>query len=268
MLLSRLSVLLQFFVFSLPTTSFLFAESSPYEEMVTAYAKYGGERYMIQEEIIQRSHILQAAYLADVAGAPQDIIVALLFHDIGQVADKQYAGNADYLHANHDEIGAQWLLTFGFPSHVCDFVRYHTLAKVALCTIDPEYYSRLSTASKISYQIQRKKFGDKAVEAFKNHDYAREFMAARRCDDMAKIVGFNTCDDGGNVSREDRPLSGFENYAEAIDRVLNGQGGHARNEDWIERVETMYWYMANDRAAFEELIKTTDPNDIIARILQ
>lgn len=244
----------------------LFSEKTPFEELVEVYGEYGGEKYMIQEEITQRAHVLQAAYIAHAAGAPDDFVIALLFHDIGQVAIEQYVGQVDYLHENHDEIGGDWMSVRGFPSHVCDFVRYHTLAKVVLCSMDPTYYDRLSTASKISYKIQKEKFGEEALAAFINHPYAKEFMASRRCDDMSKIVGFNTNKDGGNISRADRPLPDISTYAESVARVLEGEGSQPKHEDWIERIEVMYSFMAANREAFEDLLRTSEQEDVYQQI--
>jgi 2-amino-1-hydroxyethylphosphonate dioxygenase (glycine-forming) len=256
------------FMFScLFTTAHLVSEIPLFEEMVTIYNKYGGEKYMIQEEIIQRSHILQAAYLAEAAGAPEDFVVALLLHDIGQVSNQHHVGQTNFLHANHDEIGGDWLLERGFASHICDFVRFHTLAKIVLCIDDPDYYNRLSMASKISYEVQKDKFGSEAIANFISHPYSREYMAVRRCDDMAKIIGFNTPNDGGNISKPDNPLPDFPMYCEVINRVLSGQGSDQRNEDWIIRIETMYNFMAIDREAFEELVRLVDSENIVVSIL-
>lgn len=52
-----------------------------FDDFITLYRLYGGNQYMLDESIIQSSHVLQAAHIAQTAGAPDDLVVALLFHN-------------------------------------------------------------------------------------------------------------------------------------------------------------------------------------------
>ena len=79
--------------------------SDPFDEMKRLYDLYGGNFYMIDEPITQQLHVLQAAYLADFAGAPEEVVIALLLHDIGQLAQEDQVGNLAVLHYAYDDYG-------------------------------------------------------------------------------------------------------------------------------------------------------------------
>lgn len=227
-----------------------------FNDIKTMFALYGNDQYMINEEIIQRSHVLQAALIADVAGAPEDVIVALLLHDIGQIVSKEHVGDVLYLHANHDEAGAMWLRDHGFPSFVADLVRYHTIAKVVLCMENPQYFDALSVASKESYFIQKDKYfnesGQKTLGSFLAHPRAQDMRRARKCDDMAKIIGLNEQGD-----RETPSLPSFDAYYDMVLRVCNGTGLSASASNWMENIDHFHQRMTDNREEFETMIKNT-----------
>ncbi|NGX57639.1 MAG: hypothetical protein K940chlam3_00532 [Chlamydiae bacterium] len=216
-----------------------------FDDLVTAYEKYGGDKYMICEEIIQTSHVLQAAYIANEAGAPENIVIGLLFHDIGQVAIKENVGNIEVLHRYHDDIGEEWLEERGFPEKVCKLVKFHTLAKVVLCMEDEEYFEHLSLASKESYYYQRDKYlnepGQLSLDRFNALPYREDILTSRKCDDMAKIAGMDP--------------DHFIAYKEMIERVIRGKGKPAQNPEWRETVNALHREMCRDRSSFEEMMK-------------
>ncbi len=253
-----LSIVLALSTFSFP----IGCSEDPFDQMLEAYEKYGGDKYMIDEEIVQGSHVLQAAYLAKLAGAPEDVVVGLLFHDIGQVIDPAKVGQVEYLHASHDDVGGRWLKQNGFPQDVVDFVRLHTLAKVVLCMEDPSYYTHLSKASQISYEIQKRKYleeeeGRKTLHVFNSHPRREDFLRQRKCDDMAKIAGFTV---KSNQSSEDTVfnvvLPSFESYRAMTHRVIHGEGRPAKDDHWRENVDILHAFMCRDRAGFEAAIRS------------
>lgn len=229
-----------------------------FDEIKYLFANYGNNKYMINEEIIQRSHVLQAAMIARLAGAPEDVVIGLMLHDIGQIVSKEHLGNLDYLHAQHDEAGARWLKDNGFPPFVSDLVRYHTLAKVVLCMEDSGYFDTLSLASKESYFIQRDKYlnepGQPVLCAFLQHPRADDIKHARKCDDMAKIIGLNEFSD----KTADQPvfLPSFDTYYDMALRVCQGDGAGASREDWKEIVDAFHSHMTVNRPEFEAMIKS------------
>lgn len=218
-----------------------------WNEMNQAYASFGTGKYMIEEEITQINHILQAAAIAQLAGAPRAIVTALLFHDVGQVIKPENIGKIQLLHHDHAEIGSAWLQAKGFPSSVVDFVKNHALAKVILCKIEPFYYENLSQASKNSYHIQKGKY-DQYPEreiAFLNHPLCSYFLAARKCDDMAKIIGLEV--EKGN-------LAGFECYRDLVLEVLKNKQEENFSTGWVEVVDDWHRQMIVSRTAFESMI--------------
>jgi predicted HD phosphohydrolase len=214
---------MKFFIHILP---FLLL-ANPFEELTDLYDRYGGEKYMLEEEIIQAEHVLQAAYNAERAGAPEDIVVALLYHDIGQICTVKDIGNTKALHPTHADRGGAWLKERGFSQRVCQFVRFHDLAKVILCSLEEPYYDHLSKASQISYVMQKEKYDSfpELVAAFMECVWMEEWLAARRCDDMAKVEGLTV------------PL--FTHYEEMVARVLAGEGLPAKNADWMKTLASL-----------------------------
>lgn len=213
------------FVFFIPIYCF----ADPFEEMLDLYGKYGQGKYMIQEEITQENHVREAAYFATVAGAPEEVIIGLLFHDIGQLAVKEFVGKLEILHPHHAEIGEKWLRERGFPDYVCEWVRNHALAKIVLCLMHPEYYKKLSRASQISYHYQKAKYEEVLhsgrLDEFLEHPRKEDFLAARKLDDLAKVIGLETPE--------------LETYREMTGRVLQGKGKPATNDAWREAIEEM-----------------------------
>jgi predicted HD phosphohydrolase len=171
------------------------SEQDLFEEIKNLYTTYGNNQYMLAEPITQQDHALQAAYLAKTSKAPDEIVLALLLHDIGQLTNASYIGQTTHLHTSHDEEGFEWLKEHGFSEFVCEFARFHTLAKIILCELNPGYYDTLSKASQESYHLQKAKFlqpeYQSLVHQFLSHPRLEEFLFARRCDDGAKIQDKN-----------------------------------------------------------------------------
>lgn len=230
------------------------ADLSTFNKIKSLYELYGNDKYMINEEITQRSHCLQAALIAKLAGAPEDVIIGLLLHDIGQLASKDHLGDLNYLHAKHDEIGSAWLIKNGIPDFVCDFAHFHTIAKVVLCMENTHYFNALSLASKESYVIQRNKYLNEpnqlTLQALLQHPRNEDIKHARRCDDMAKILGLNE-----KAPNAEQPLPSFEAYEEMFLRVCEHKG-LAGKPDWKETIADLYDLMVQNRSQFECYIKS------------
>lgn len=170
----------------------------PLDELCLLTWKYGKEKYMINEIITQESHILQAAKIAEDAGAPEQVIVAMLYHDIGQLFMRDDENNynnrleltTELLHYNHDEYGSQWLRKRYFPPFIVNFAKYHTIAKIVLSrTLGDKYINTLSDASKESLKLQEEKYSgnnNEKIKEFLNNPYANTYLIMRYIDDMAK----------------------------------------------------------------------------------
>lgn len=94
------------------------------------------------ESISQLEHCLQAAYFAEQEVDDEDVIIAALFHDIGQFLPMSEIQNCkaggpmidEKMGANvgrhgHDVIGQRWLLIHGWPEKVASLVGAHVTSK-------------------------------------------------------------------------------------------------------------------------------------------
>jgi len=204
-----------------------------FDELVEVFDRYGGDSYMAGEAVTQKNHVLQAANLAEKAGAPEVVVIGLLFHDIGRVIEDDLIGNESILHEVHDDLGADWLKRHNFPSEVVDLIRYHTLAKLVLCDEKPGYYHHLSLPSQESYHIQKEKYlqNGETLDYFNSLSYRSWIVSARKCDDMAKDP---------HLDWERGDIPDFDHYREMIERVRAGKGQKARNQDWQLAIDSWH----------------------------
>jgi phosphonate degradation associated HDIG domain protein len=155
------------------------------DDITALFETLGAQRYG-GEAVSQLAHALQAATLAEAAGAPAPLIGAALLHDIGHLVDDGDEGQAEQgIDARHEARGAAWLVRH-FPPSVTGPIRLHVAAKRYLCAAEPEYLDRLSPASKISMAAQGGPMSREAAKAFLAQPFARDAIALRRWDDLAK----------------------------------------------------------------------------------
>lgn len=148
-------------------------------------AARGGEQYG-QEAVSQLEHALQAAALAEAAGASSALITAALFHDIGHLTDPEFepalARGEDRW---HEDLGADYLSRLYGPE-VTEPIRLHVPAKRYLCAVDPDYAATLSPTSLRTLDMQGGPFDASGVRAFIERPQARGALQVRRWDDRAK----------------------------------------------------------------------------------
>jgi phosphonate degradation associated HDIG domain protein len=161
-----------------------------FDEIRAAFDRRGRESY--GEGVTQLEHALQAAWLAERAGAPASMIAAALLHDIGHMLHELPEDIAEQgIDAQHESIGSAWLSRH-FGAEVSEPVRLHVEAKRYLAAAEPGYFDRLSEASKLSLRLQGGPFAPDGMQAFLRRPYAREAMQLRRWDDEAKVAGRST----------------------------------------------------------------------------
>ena len=122
-------------------------------------------------------HMLQAAALAEEAGAEGALVAAALLHDIGHLLGET--------EDRHGEAGARWLSQW-FGDAVTEPVRLHVPAKRYLCAADADYLGLLSAASVRTLSLQGGPMTPAEVAAFEALPHARNAVAVRRWDDQAK----------------------------------------------------------------------------------
>ena len=122
-------------------------------------------------------HMLQAGALAEAAGAEDPLVAAALLHDVGHL----FGADED----RHGESGARWLSQW-FGDAVTEPVRLHVPAKRYLCAADTDYFELLSAESARTLSLQGGPMSAAEAAAFEALPHARDAVAVRRWDDLAK----------------------------------------------------------------------------------
>jgi len=161
-----------------------------------------GARDYLGEPVTIGEHLLQAAALAEAAGADPPLVAAALLHDIGHLLGEKPssrgglgpppqaarpAGSSPRASTDvrHGEAGAQWLSRW-FGEAVTEPVRLHVAAKRYLCAVDAGYFGLLSAESVRTLWLQGGPMTAAEVAAFEALPHARAAVAVRRWDDAAK----------------------------------------------------------------------------------
>ena len=157
------------------------------DEVFSLYEKFGDADY-IGEPVSQLEHMSQAASLAEAEGYDNEVVLAAFFHDIGHLcADAEEAGSMDGMgNVDHERLGADYLLERGFSERVANLVQGHVIAKRYLTYKYPEYYNRLSDASKATLEFQGGVMTAAEAAEFELNQDAELIIRLRYWDDMAK----------------------------------------------------------------------------------
>lgn len=166
------------------------------------FEKRGSQEYA-GEAVSQLAHALQAAQLAEDEGAPPDLVLAALLHDVGHLFDDDPAGLVEAGEDTaHERKGAAWLSAVFGPA-VTTPIRLHVAAKRYLCAVKADYEARLSPASRRSLALQGGAMTPEEAKAWIAQPHAEAAVRLRGWDDAAKIPDAQT-----------RPLSHFLRYLE------------------------------------------------------
>ena len=159
---------------------------NPVDELITLFDTYASSTY--DEGVTLRQHCLQAAAIASSAGSPDHLIAAALLHDIGHLLQACAWGEESYLADdwNHDVVARDWLEP-RFGEAVAAPVGEHVAAKRWLCFAEPDYFARLSEASKASLRAQGGQFDEAEAARWHATSGAMEAIQLRRWDDEAKV---------------------------------------------------------------------------------
>ena len=156
--------------------------------LIELFETRGHEMYF-GEEVSILEHSLQAAYLAEEAGASRELILAALLHDVGHLLHNLGENAAENgIDTRHEIAGEAWIRTH-FDHRVSEPVRLHVDAKRYLCFADRAYLAQLSAASVRSLRLQGGPFAESEARNFEKNPYFRDAVALRRWDDAAKIPG-------------------------------------------------------------------------------
>ena len=146
------------------------------EEIGALFAGPGARDYL-GEPVTIGTHMLQAAALAEAAGADPAQVAAALLHDVGHLRNET--------DSRHGPAGAEWLSQW-FGEEVTEPVRLHVSAKRYLCTAEPGYFELLSDESVRTLEHQGGPMTAAEAAAFEALPFAKAAVAVRRWDDEAK----------------------------------------------------------------------------------
>ena len=159
------------------------------DEIFSLYERHGNADY-IGEPVSQLEHMCQAAELAEEEGYDDEVVLAAFFHDIGHLCEfimpvelMEGVGVLD-----HESIGQEYLVKKGFSERVAKLVRSHVEAKRFLTFRYPEYFEKLSEASKITLEHQGGRMNEEEAAAFETDPMFDLFIKMRTWDDLAKIT--------------------------------------------------------------------------------
>jgi predicted HD phosphohydrolase len=148
---------------------------------------------LYDEHVTETEHALQCADLAIDAGAPDHLVVAALFHDIGHLVAGGVATSHDPMGRDdrHELSGAR-LLRRWFGPEVAAPVAHHVAAKRYLVTVEPGYLDGLSPASVHSLELQGGAFPRQCIDEVERRPRWLDGVSLRRWDDAAKVPGRST----------------------------------------------------------------------------
>jgi [1-hydroxy-2-(trimethylamino)ethyl]phosphonate dioxygenase len=175
------------------------------------FERRGAEEYL-GEPVTLSEHMLQGAWFAEEEGAPDELVVAALLHDIGHYTSEfgTYTPD-DREDRHHDDAGADVLEPF-FPRVVTECVRLHVAAKRYLCATDRSYFTKLSPASVHTLSLQGGPMSEEEVAQFRANPFHEEAVRVRLWDEQGKVPGMKT--------------RRFRDYVPLLERVVRK---HARS---------------------------------------
>jgi len=133
------------------------------------------------EAVDQRTHALQAGWLAARAGADDELLLAAVLHDVGRTDPVRAA----YPDLPHEHAGAEFARA-RLSERLAWMIAAHVSAKRYLVATDLGYASLLSPASAASLRHQGGPMDAREVATFGAHPMAEQAVLVRRWDDAAK----------------------------------------------------------------------------------
>ena len=177
------------------------------------FAREGANAYL-GEAVTQLEHALQAAHLAARDNEAPPLVAAALLHDVGHLLGHERE-DTPLIDFQHEERARLWLCQH-FPEDVWAPVMLHVAAKRYLCTVEPDYYGKLSDDSIRSLALQGELMSPEEVAAFRANPWHAEAVRLRR-HQLAKML-FAAADTFGRDDR--RVVGGLRDQAE--DDVAHG----------------------------------------------
>jgi 2-amino-1-hydroxyethylphosphonate dioxygenase (glycine-forming) len=153
-------------------------------EEISELFERGGAGAYFGEKVTQLQHALQTAHCATGARADDELVVAALLHDIGHLLGGNIHAGIGVI--DHDRSCIDWLRARGFSDRLIALVSGHVSAKRYLVATRPEYFDRLSEASKRTLALQGGPMSPAEARAFEASPYFRDMLRLRSWDELAK----------------------------------------------------------------------------------
>ena len=154
-------------------------------EVFGLYEQHGAADY-IGEPVSQIEHMSQAAQLAMAEGFDDEVVLAAFFHDIGHICGQGGENMGGYGVVSHERLGADYLRRAGFSERLAKLVEYHVQAKRYLTFSQPDYYDRLSEASRRTLGYQGGVMTADEARAFEQDPLCAVSLRMRHWDEQAK----------------------------------------------------------------------------------
>jgi len=162
--------------------------ADPVRVLAELFAAEGAREYL-GEAVTRAQHMLQAAALAEGAGAPPELVAGALLHDVGHLTGTVSGrGPMTGTGNRHGDQGADWLAQWFGPG-VTEPVRLHVAAKRYLCAVEPGYFGALSAASVHTLRLQGGPLTPAESAEFEASPWCQSALRLRRWDDAAKHPG-------------------------------------------------------------------------------
>lgn len=152
------------------------------------YNTYGQGDY-IGEPVTQIEHMIQGAMFAEQEGKSTEIILTMFLHDIGHLLldDSNLEKMGDLGIQNHESKGRKFLEDLGIPYPIPNLVENHVITKRYLVSKYPEYYEKLSDASKQTLVYQGGKMTEEELEKFEKDPLFEDSLLVRSYDERSKV---------------------------------------------------------------------------------
>jgi phosphonate degradation associated HDIG domain protein len=164
------------------------------DDIATLFARRGQEQYA-GEPVTQLEHALQTAWLAEQAGADDELVTACLLHDLGHLTQDMGSGEDSPTLRGVDDVHQYAAIPFLrglFGERVLGGVQLHVDAKRYLCATVAGYQVALSADSQRSLKLQGGVFNAQQAAEFIARPGAADAVKLRQWDDLAKTEGLAT----------------------------------------------------------------------------
>ena len=142
----------------------------------------------IGENITIAEHMIQSAMMAEKSKSKDNFVCSCLLHDYGHfILDDPDELVRNHQDGKHEEIGYEYLKKF-FKREVVEPIKHHVIAKRYLAR-NKKYFSKLSSASVVSLELQGGLLNNKEAKSFEKEEFFKEAVKLRKLDEAAKKVG-------------------------------------------------------------------------------